>query len=89
MPGTIDDFMSRFGGEKTIDDREAAEYHDRFDSTHPDDRAFDNQTYHESATEYLGKLPEDQFQSGAVLRENAEVDAVRLDHSAEGIGLAG
>lgn len=57
--------MSRFGGDKTLDDREAAQYHDRFVSNHPDDSAFDNQTYHQSATEYLGKLPDDEFQKGA------------------------
>ena len=65
MPGTVDDFMARFGGGKTVDDREAAQYHDRFVSPQPDDRHFDNGTYHEAATEYLGKLPEDQFQSAA------------------------
>jgi hypothetical protein len=65
MPGTVDDFMSRFGGEGTIDDQQAQQYHDRFVSTKPDDREFDNQTYHQSATEYLGKLPDDQFQQAA------------------------
>ncbi len=65
MPGTVDDFMSRFGGEKTIDDREAAQYHDRFVSTHADDREFDNRAYHDGATEYLGKLPDDQFNDAA------------------------
>lgn len=57
--------MSRFGGEKTVDDREAAQYHDRFVSTHPDDREFDNRAYHDGATEYLGKLPDDQFNNAA------------------------
>ena len=65
MPGTVDDFMDRFGGGGTIDDSEAQQYHDRFVSTNPDDRAFDNQTYHQSATEYLGKLPDEQFQNAA------------------------
>jgi hypothetical protein len=65
MPGTVDDFMNRFGGGGTIDDTEAQQYHDRFVSTHADDRAFDNQTYHQSATEYLGQLPDDQFQQAA------------------------
>lgn len=65
MPGTVDDFMKRFGGEATIDDQEAARYHDRFASNHPDDDEFDSQTYHQSATEYLGKLPSDEFQQGA------------------------
>jgi len=65
MPGTVDDFMNRFGGGGTIDDSEAQQLHDRFVSTNPDDRAFDNQTYNKSATEYLGKLPDDQFQDAA------------------------
>jgi hypothetical protein len=65
MPGTVDDFMNRFGGGGTIDDSEAQQLHDRFVSKNPDDSAFDNQTYHQSATEYLGKLPDDQFQDAA------------------------
>lgn len=65
MPDTVDDFMRRFGGDQTIDDREAAQFHDRFTSTHPDDSAFDNRTYHQSATEYLGKLPDDEFKQSA------------------------
>ena len=65
MPGTVDDFMKRFGGGGTLDDREAQQYHDRFVSTDENDRDFDNQTYQEGATEYLGKLPDDQFQQAA------------------------
>lgn len=65
MPGNVDDFMRRFGGNQTIDDREAAAYHDRFTSTSDDDRDFDNQTYQQSATQYLGKLPDDEFENSA------------------------
>ncbi|MEP6956104.1 MAG: hypothetical protein ABI883_04710 [Chthoniobacterales bacterium] len=65
MADTVDDFMKRFGGGQSVDDRDAAQYHDRFMSTHADDHAFDTQTYHQSATEYLGKLPDDQFQTAA------------------------
>jgi hypothetical protein len=65
MAGNVDDFMRRFGGEGTLDDREAAMYHDRFVSTHDDDRDFDNKTYHEGATEYLGKLPDNEFRTAA------------------------
>src|SRR5687768_17763311 len=65
MPGTVDDFMARFGGNQTVDDREAAQYHDRFISDRDDDRPFDNRTYHEAATQYLGKLPDDQFRQAA------------------------
>ena len=65
MPETVDDFMARFGGAQTVDDREAAQYHDRFVSTREDDRAFDNRTYQEAATQYLGKLPDDEFRQAA------------------------
>jgi hypothetical protein len=65
MPGTVDDFMNRFGGGDTIDDSEAQQLHDRFVSKNAADRDFDSQTYHQSATEYLGKLPDDQFQDAA------------------------
>jgi len=65
MAATVDDFMKRFGGEGTVDDREAQKYHDRFISTHENDRDFDNQSYHEGATEYLGKLPDEEFRQAA------------------------
>ena len=52
MPGTVDDFMQRFGGAGTMDESEAAQYHDRFVSNHANDREFDNNTYHEAATQY-------------------------------------
>ncbi len=65
MSQTIDDFMSRFGGAQTVDDRDAERFHDRFVSTHPDDGEFDNRTYHQSATQYLGKLPDAEFQEAA------------------------
>ncbi|HEY0792618.1 MAG TPA: hypothetical protein VGD78_16260 [Chthoniobacterales bacterium] len=65
MPGTVDDFMNRFGGGGAVDDQEAQQYHDKFVSDHPDNSSFDSQTYHQSATEYLGKLPDDQFQQAA------------------------
>ena len=65
MPGTVDDFMQRFGGAGTMDETEAAQYHDRFVSDHANDREFDNNTYHTAATQYLGKLPDDQFHQAA------------------------
>ncbi len=65
MADTVDDFMQRFGGGQTVDDQQAAQYHDRFVSTHADDHAFDSQTFHQSATEYLGQLPDDQFHKAA------------------------
>jgi hypothetical protein len=53
MPGTVDDFMQRFGGGGTMDESEAAQYHDRFTSNNPNDREFDNNTYHQDAIQYL------------------------------------
>jgi hypothetical protein len=65
MSQTIDDFMARFGSDQTVDDRDAARYHDRFVSERPEDGDFDRRTYHQSATEYLGKLPDDEFHRAA------------------------
>ncbi|MEO5754695.1 MAG: hypothetical protein ABIR38_08310 [Chthoniobacterales bacterium] len=65
MADTVDDFMQRFGGGGTADDQQAARYHDRFISDHPDDNDFSNNTYHEGATEYLGKLGDDDFHQAA------------------------
>jgi len=86
MPGTVDDFMNRFGGGGAIDDQEAQQYHDRFVSSHPDDSSFDSQTYHQSATEYLGKLPDDQFQQAA---RNAYTQAQPQDRAGLLGGLLG
>ena len=65
MAGTVDDFVRRFGGQDTIDDREATQYFDRFASTDPNDRDFDNDTMYQGSTEYLGQLPPEQFQRAA------------------------
>ena len=65
MPGTVDDFMQRFGGGGTMDESQAAQYHERFASDQPNDREFDNNTYHQAATQYLGKLPDDEFHQTA------------------------
>jgi hypothetical protein len=65
MPGTVDDFIQRFGGNAAIDDREANQYFDRFASTRPEDRDFDNDAMYQGTTEYLGQLPPDQFQRAA------------------------
>lgn len=62
---TVDDFIQRFSGNKTMDEREAAQFLDRFASTDPNDRDFDNDTMYSGATEYLGKLPEPDFQQAA------------------------
>jgi hypothetical protein len=65
MPGTVDDFMRRFGGDGAIDDREAEHYYDRFASTHSDDREFDTDTMAQGTTEYLGQLPDEHFEHAA------------------------
>ena len=65
MPSTVDDFVKNFGKAGSLDDQEASRYFDRFVSTRPEDRDFDTQAMHQGATEYLGKLPPDQFHSAA------------------------
>ena len=65
MPETVDDFMRRFGGGGTVDDEHAVRFHERFVSTRPEDRHFDNRAYRDATTEYLGKLPDDQFRDAA------------------------
>ena len=65
MPGTVDDFMRRFGGSGALDDQEAEQYYDRFASTRPEDREFDTDTMSQGTTEYLGQLPDDQFEQAA------------------------
>jgi len=57
--------MHRLGGDGTIDDREAEQYYDRFASTHPEDREFDNATMSQGTTEYLGQLPDEHFEQAA------------------------
>ena len=65
MINTIDDFMKRFGSQGTVDDEEAVQLHDLFVSTRPEHSQFDNRTYQHAASEYLGKLPDDQFRDAA------------------------
>ncbi len=65
MAETVDDFIRRFGAGGTVDEQEAAKYHDRFVSTKPEDSQFDNRAYQQGAAEYLGKLPDNQFHDAA------------------------
>ena len=58
---TIDDLIKRCRSRGTVDDEEAVQLHDLFVSTRPEHSQFDNRTYQHAATEYLGKLPDDQF----------------------------
>ena len=62
MP-TVDDFINRFGGSSAMDDREAQHYYDRFASTDPNDRDFDNDALYDGTSQYLGQLPDNEFQS--------------------------
>src|SRR5438477_3406323 len=65
MEATVDDCMHGLGGGVTLGESDAVQYHDRFVSNQPGDRDFDNSTYHQAATQYLGKLPDDQFHQAA------------------------
>jgi hypothetical protein len=65
MPGTLEDFINSFTGGGNPDAQEAEQLHERFVSTHENDRDFDNQAYHEGAAEYLQKLPDDEFHQAA------------------------
>lgn len=62
---TVDDFIQRFGGSGMMNEQEATQYFDRFASTRPEDREFDNQALSVGATQHLGQLPEDQFRQSA------------------------
>ena len=53
MPGTVDDFMQKFGGSNTMSDQDASHYMDRFASQHPDDQAFDSNTMHQGVASVL------------------------------------
>jgi len=69
MGETIDDFIRRFGGGGGEDSEEqrsqAQQYYDKFVSTHPDHEAFNREDLQQGATEYLGKLPDEEFQQAA------------------------
>ena len=64
-PDTLNDFLKLFGGNTTVDPQQAAQYHDRFMSTSPEDNQFDNSAYHEAAAQHLATLPDDQFHDAA------------------------
>lgn len=48
-----------------MDDREAAQYYDRFASTRDEDRDFDNSDFYEGAAQHLGRLPDEEFRQSA------------------------
>lgn len=62
MANTLDDFLNLFGGDTAADERQAAQYHERFVSTKPEDTQFDNDAYNDAMSEQLKTLPDDQFQ---------------------------
>jgi hypothetical protein len=65
MPG-LSDFISQFTGPAgAAAEKAAAQYMGKFTSTHPTDQEFDSTTMHQGATEYLGKLPPQQFQQAS------------------------
>ena len=69
MPGIVD-FINNFtgGGSSSpgdMDQQQAAQIADRFTSTRPEDQEFNNQDFHQGASEYLGQMPEGQFHQAA------------------------
>ena len=78
----LDDFLKSFGsggGGGSMTDQIAARLHDRFVSTRSEDSQFDNATYHQAATDYIGKLPDDQFHAAAQNAVNSVPPAQRED----------
>src|SRR6516162_8327238 len=65
MPATLEEFVKNFTKAGQLDDQQASQYFERFASTRPEDREFDNQTMHQGASEYLGKMPQGQFNQAA------------------------
>jgi hypothetical protein len=64
-PNALDNFLKLFAGEAAVDEQQAAQYHERFVSTRPEDNHFDNGTYHKAVAEHVATLPDDQFQQAA------------------------
>ncbi len=62
MANTLDDFLNLFGGDTDANEQQAAQFHERFVSTKPEDSQFDNDAYHDAMSEQLKTLPDDQFQ---------------------------
>jgi hypothetical protein len=61
MGNTIDDFLKLFGGNSPVTEEQAAQFHERFVSTKPEDKQFDNGAYHDAVAEHLQTLPADEF----------------------------
>jgi hypothetical protein len=58
---TMDEFLKLFGSDAPVNEEQAAQFHERFVSTKPEDSQFDNGAYHDAVTEHLKTLPADQF----------------------------
>jgi len=65
MPNTLDQLLQMLTSHEGVDDEQATELHDRFVSTKPEDRQFDNRTYHEAVAQHIGNLPDEQFHEAA------------------------
>lgn len=66
MPEDINDFINRFGSDDAVSDEQAMQqYYQRLSTQAPKEEDFANPQIHQGATEYLGKLPDDQFQKAA------------------------
>ena len=61
MSNTMDDFLKLFGGNSPVNEEQAAQFHERFVSTKPEDKQFDNGAYHDAVAEHLKTLPADEF----------------------------
>jgi hypothetical protein len=61
MSNTMDDFLKLFSGNSPVDETQAAQFHERFVSTKPEDSQFDSGAYHDAVAEHLQTLPADQF----------------------------
>jgi len=56
MADNVDDFMKKFGGEDAMDEKQARQL---------SDADYENADFHRGATEYLGKLPDEEFNQAA------------------------
>ena len=64
MAGLLEQFIEQFSGNAPAGDA-AQQFHDRFTSTHENDREFDNETYHQAAADHIQQMPDDQFHQAA------------------------
>ena len=65
MAGLLEDFIQQFTGGGAPQNEAVQQFHDRFTSTNENDREFNNETYHQAATEHLQQMPADEFHAAA------------------------